>query len=129
MKLAIATDKDFVSEHFGRCPEFTIATIKDNKILEKKIIKNPGHKTGYLPRFFKEQGVKYVITGGIGFKAQQLFKEFNIEIITGVQGKIDEVINSFIKKELTKAANICTPGKGKDYGIEKEDKYLWKKKF
>ncbi len=36
MNLAISTDSEEVSEHFGRCPNFTIIKIEDNKIKDKK---------------------------------------------------------------------------------------------
>lgn len=121
MKIAISTDSEKVSEHFGRCPEFTIVEIKDNKIKNKKIIENPGHMTGFLPKFFKEKNINCVIAGGAGFRAQELFKQFGIKLITGIQGNIDNVIKEFIKKELKQGEDLCNPGKGKGYGIKKED--------
>ena len=121
MKIAISTDNGEVSEHFGRCPEFTIVEIEDNKVKNKEIIENPGHATGFLPKYFKEQGVECVIAGGAGARAQQFFDEFGIELITGVEGKIDDVIDSFIKEELEQGESSCSPGKGKGYGIKKED--------
>ena len=121
MKIAISTDLEKVSEHFGRCPEFTIIEIEDNKIKNKKIIKNPGHATGFLPKFLKEQGVSYVIAGGAGFRAQELFEQFGIKLITGIQGEIMEVTNRFIKGNLKQGTDLCNPGKGKGYGIKKED--------
>jgi len=121
MKIAISTDLERVSEHFGRCPEFTIIEIEDNKIKNKKVIKNPGHMTGFLPKFLKEKGVSYVIAGGAGFRAQELFEQFGIKLITGIQGDINEVINKFIKGEIKQGEDLCSPGKGKGYGIKKED--------
>ncbi len=122
MRLAIATDKGMVSSHFGRCPEFTIVEVEDNKVIKKGIIKNPGHETGFLPRFFNEQRVECVITGGAGFRAQQLFDEFNIRLVTGVHGRIEAAIDDFINKKLETGENACAPGKGKGYGLEKQDK-------
>ena len=121
MKIAISTDLGKVSEHFGRCPEFTIIEIEENKIKSKKIIKNPGHATGFLPKFFKEQGVSCIIAGGAGFRAQELFNQFDIKLITGIQGEIDEVIKSYIQGNLKQGEDFCNPGKGKGYGIKKED--------
>jgi len=121
MKIAISTDLEKVSEHFGRCPEFTILEIEDNKIKNKKIIKNPGHATGFLPKYFKEQGVSCVIAGGAGFRAQELFEQFGIKLITGIQGKVDEIINNFITGKLKQGEDSCNPGKGRGYGIKKED--------
>ena len=51
MKIAISTDGNYVSAHFGRCPSFTIAEIQDSKIIKKELIDNPGHHPGYLPEF------------------------------------------------------------------------------
>ena len=121
MKIAISTDSEKVSEHFGRCPEFTIVEIKNNKVKDRKIIFNPGHMTSFLPKFFKEKGVNYVIAGGAGSRAQELFEQFGIKLITGIQGKINDVIKEFIKKELKQGEDLCNPRKGKGYGIKKED--------
>jgi len=121
MKIAISTDLGKVSEHFGRCPEFTIIEIEDNKVKGKKIISNPKHMTGFLPKFLKEQGVSCVIAGGAGFRAQELFNQFGIKLITGIQGEINEVIKSYIKGKIKQGKDFCSPGKGKGYGIKKED--------
>ena len=121
MKIAISTDLGKVSEHFGRCPEFTLVEIENNKIKNKEIIKNPGHETGFLPKYFREQGVKCIIAGGAGFRAQELFEQFGIKLITGIQGEINEVIKDFIKGEIKQGKDFCNPGKGKGYGIKKED--------
>ncbi len=121
MKIAISTDSRKVSEHFGRCPEFTIIEIEENKIKNKKVIENPGHMTGFLPKFLKEQGVSFVIAGGAGVRAQELFKQFGIKLITGIQGEINKVIKSFIKGEIKQGKDFCSPGKGKGYGIKKGD--------
>ena len=120
-KIAISTDSGMVSSHFGRCPEFTIVEIKGSKVIKKEVIDNPGHITGFLPKFFNEQGVDCVIAGGAGFRAQQFFDEFGIELITGVEGKVDDVIDAFVKGKLKGGKSLCAPGKGKGYGIKKED--------
>jgi len=122
MKIAISSDLGMVSSHFGRCPEFTIVEIENNNVVNKEVIPNPGHKTGFLPGFFNEKGVNYVIAGGAGSMAQQFFDKYNIKLIVGVQGKIDQVIDDFIHNKLEKGNSMCKPGDGKDYGIEKEDK-------
>ncbi|MCF7873072.1 MAG: dinitrogenase iron-molybdenum cofactor, partial [Candidatus Omnitrophica bacterium] len=57
MKVAISTDSGYVSQHFGRCPVFTLVECEDEKVIEKKEIPNPGHHPGYLPEFLKKEGV------------------------------------------------------------------------
>jgi predicted Fe-Mo cluster-binding NifX family protein len=121
MKIAISTDSGGVSAHFGRCPEFTIVEIKDNKIVNKEVIDNPGHMTGFLPKFLSEKGISCIIAGGAGFRAQQFFSEYGIKLITGVQGKVDDVINQFLKGDIKEGESLCKPGEGKGYGVEKED--------
>jgi len=121
MKIAISTDSGKVSEHFGRCPEFTIVEIDNNKIKDRKIISNPGHMTGFLPKFLKGQGVSCVIAGGAGFRAQELFEQFGIQLITGIQGDVNNVVRDFIKGKIKQGGDLCNPGKGKGYGIKKED--------
>ena len=38
MKIAISTDGEYVSGHFGRCPSFTVVEIEENEIKNKEII-------------------------------------------------------------------------------------------
>ena len=75
MKIAISTDAGFVSAHFGRCPSFTIAEIEEGQVLKIEEINNPGHQPAFLPNFLAERGVKYIICGGMGNRAQMLFAE------------------------------------------------------
>jgi len=123
MKIAISTDSGNVSEHFGRCPQFTIAEIEGNKVVKKETLNNPGHSTGTIPKWLNDNGVNCIIAGGAGFRAQQFFDQFGIKLITGVQGKIDDVINKLLKGELKGGESLCKPQRGKGYGIEKEDSH------
>ena len=88
MIIAISTDSGFVSAHFGRCPSFTIAEIIEGKVLKIEELSNPGHHPGFLPNFLAERGVKYIICGGMGGRAQGLFSEKEISLIVGVTGKV-----------------------------------------
>lgn len=119
MLIAISTDGNYVSGHFGRCPEFTLAGIENNQLKEKTVISNPGHHPGFLPQFLHEKGVECIIAGGMGGSAVQLFNQYNIRQITGVSGKIDDVIQAFIEGTLTGGVSTCSAGSGKGYGVEK----------
>ena len=121
MKIAISTDTGFVSAHFGRCPTFTIAEIGEGKILKVEEINNPGHQPAFLPNFLAECGVKYIICGGMGRRAQNLFAEKEITPIVGVTGKVTEVIEKFVQGKLEEGESLCKPGAGKGYGLEKEE--------
>ncbi|MFH1459415.1 MAG: NifB/NifX family molybdenum-iron cluster-binding protein [Candidatus Omnitrophota bacterium] len=119
MKIAISTDGDLVSAHFGRCPAFTIVEIEQNKIISSEILNNPGHHPGFLPRFLHEKGVQAIVAGGMGMRARELFSEVNIQTIMGISGKVDNVIEAFINGKLEGGESLCSPGAGKGYGVEK----------
>ncbi|MBN2739214.1 MAG: NifB/NifX family molybdenum-iron cluster-binding protein [Spirochaetales bacterium] len=121
MKVAIATDGDFVSAHFGRCPSFTIVEINDGEIVSRKRIDNPGHHPGYLPQFLHEMGAGYIIAGGMGQNAQMLFNQNGIKTIMGITGKVEEIINQICNGTLQGGESLCTPGAGKGYGIDKTE--------
>lgn len=121
MKIAISTDGNFVSAHFGRCPSFTIAEIEEGKALKVEEINNPGHQPAFLPNFLAECGAKYIICGGMGRRAQDLFANKEIIPIVGVTGKVIEVIEKFVQGKLEAGESLCKPGAGKGYGLEKEE--------
>jgi len=108
-----------VSQHFGRAPEFTFVSIENNKVVEKKVLPNPGHEVGSIPSFINEQGAKGMIVGGIGHRAIDFFSQYGIEVIKGVTGQIDDVIAKVLDGTLEGGENICSPGGGKGYGVEK----------
>lgn len=121
MKIAISTDGGFVSAHFGRCPAFTIIEVEGDKLVKKEVIDNPGHHPGFLPQFLHERGVEYIIAGGMGMRASGLFSEAGIKAIVGVSGSIDDVLGQLLKGTLKGGENICRPGSGRGYGVERTE--------
>jgi predicted Fe-Mo cluster-binding NifX family protein len=121
MKIAISTDGNKVSPHFGRCPQFTIIEVEDNRLLNKKVIENPGHHPGYLPQYLNEIGVSCIVAGGMGMRAKELFGQTGIKAILGVEGEVEEIIGKIIDGSLEGGESICQPGLGKGYGIEKTE--------
>ena len=121
MKIAISTDGEEVSMHFGRCPSFTLIEVENDKVKHREVIPNPGHHPGFLPQFFHEKGIEYIIAGGAGWRAQNLFIEKGIKLIVGISGTVEDTIKKLLKGELRGGENICRPGGGKDYGIPKTE--------
>lgn len=119
MKIAISTDGQYVSPHFGRCPVFTILEVEDNDLKNKETIDNPGHHPGYLPQYLSKIGVNCIVAGGMGTRARELFEQANIDTILGVEGKVDEVVGKILKNTLKGGESICKPGAGKGYGLDK----------
>jgi predicted Fe-Mo cluster-binding NifX family protein len=100
MRVAISTDGKYVSPHFGRCESYTFVDIEQGNIIKRTIVENPGHSPGFIPKFLGEKGAKHIICGGIGARAQGFFEELGIEMITGIEGKIDEVIEKLAEGTL-----------------------------
>ena len=121
MKVAISTEGDSVSAHFGRCPSFTIAEIEEGRIVSKEVIENPGHHPAYLPQFLREKGVNCIIAGGMGQRASGLFAEAKIETIVGISGKIEDILEQLLKGTLKGGETLCRPGSGRGYGVEKTE--------
>ena len=121
MKVAISTDGNKVSPHFGRCPQFTIIEVENNELVDKKVIENPGHHPGYLPQYLNKIGVGCIVAGGMGMRAKELFSQTGIEAVLGVEGEVEEIIGKIIDGSLEGGESICQPGLGKGYGIEKTE--------
>ena len=120
-KIAIAADAGSVSAHFGRCPEFIFVSINDNKIIEQKSLPNPGHAMGTIPRFIHENEATAIICGGMGARAQQMFNDFGIDTIMGIQMPVENAIASFVNGSLKAAPSMCSPRSGRNYGIPRSD--------
>ncbi|NLC12016.1 MAG: hypothetical protein GX767_07175 [Firmicutes bacterium] len=112
IRVAIATDGDLVAQHFGRCPSYTLVDIKNNNIVSKNVIDNPGHQPGFLPRFLADKEVACIIAGGMGPRAQNLFAEQGINVILGVTGLVEEAIASYLKGELAGGESLCEHEEG-----------------
>jgi len=119
MRIAIATDNNFVSEHFGRCQFYTIVDIKEGKVIEKKVVENPGHQPGLIPQFLHKQGVECIICGGMGTRAKDFFNQFGIKTLVGISGPVDEVIKKFIDGSLRGTDSFCNHGEGKLHSGDK----------
>ena len=119
MRVAISTDGNDVSAHFGRCPSFTIVDIENGEIKGREEVQNPGHHPGFLPKFLHDKGVNCIVAGGMGQNAVQLFHERGIEGIVGISGSIDEVIGRLVSGGLEGGESLCKPGVGKGYGLDK----------
>lgn len=121
MRIAIPTDGNCVSAHFGRCPEFTLVDIDNNEIQGRQRIKNPGHVPGFLPKFLKDNQTDCIVSGGMGVRARELFAQQEIDVVLGVDGEIEDVIVRFTQGRLESGESFCQPGQGKGYGIDKSE--------
>ncbi|MHA1652063.1 MAG: NifB/NifX family molybdenum-iron cluster-binding protein [Candidatus Helarchaeota archaeon] len=107
MKVGIATDGNMVAQHFGRCQSYTIVEFDGNKVKNREVVQSPGHQPGFLPGWLAQFGVEYIVCGGMGPRAQQLFQEHGITPIMGVSGTIEDTIAKICAGTLEGGENIC----------------------
>lgn len=110
MRIAIPTAGNKLCLHFGHCEKFTIYTIANDgkSVSASESHEAPEHQPGLLPGWIAEKKVDLVIAGGMGGRAQDLFKEAGLKVITGAQEDLCEnVIKSYLAGTLVTGANAC----------------------
>lgn len=107
MKIAVASEKEMVAEHFGHCENFNIFDIENDQIVKKESIPNPGHRPGFLPNFLNDMGIHVIISGGMGGGAINIFNEKGIEVIMGIKGNAEEAVKSYLKGTLQSTDSVC----------------------
>ena len=102
IRVAVTTDGENVSAHFGQCPEFTIFDIENNEIKNKEVVQNNMRHGGggcvAVDEILKHN-ITHVIAGGMGMGAQQKFANAGVKIY-GSNGKVEDVINDFLENKI-----------------------------
>jgi predicted Fe-Mo cluster-binding NifX family protein len=112
MRIAVSVEtnnelESVVAHHFGRCPFFAIVDLEDREVKTVKVIDNPfynGHQPGQVPGFIKEQNADVMLSGGMGGRAIEFFRQFGIETATGANGTVHQSLERYLGGELTGAA-------------------------
>ena len=107
MKIAVASEGNRITEHFGHCEGFAIFEAENNRIKSKEFIPNPGHRPGFLPVFLYDKGVNVIISGGMGGGAVDIFNEKGIEVIIGASGEAEKAVNDYLLGKLKSTGSIC----------------------
>ena len=109
MKFAVPTYDKKLCAHFGHCEAFALIDADgEGKLGNETYVVPPPHEPGLLPPWIAQQGVNCVIAGGMGARAQQLFAEQGVKVVTGAQGEYPrEVVENYLKGTLVTGANTC----------------------
>lgn len=107
-KIAIPLAGGKLCPHFGHCETFALWTIEDGKITNREFLSPPDHQPGSFPRFLASHGATDIIAGGLGIKAQELFRHFGIQVCVGAgSDDPDELVERYVKGKLTSGLNLC----------------------
>lgn len=110
VKIAIPVEGGRLCAHFGHCETFILVDVDtENKAVINKIeMPPPPHEPGLLPRWLHEKGANMIIAGGMGSRAQGLFAESGIQVITGAPSEAPEVlVKNYLDGTLVVGDNVC----------------------
>jgi ATP-binding protein involved in chromosome partitioning len=110
LRYAVPVSGGAVSPHFGHCEHFALIDVDDERqeIIGQELVASPGHQPGLLPEWLAEQGVAFVIAGGMGSRARSLFQQNRIGVITGaLESNPEKTVLDYLKGRLTTGDNIC----------------------
>jgi predicted Fe-Mo cluster-binding NifX family protein len=102
---------EFVGEHFGRVPTYTIVDIETEDV---KVIPNTSHHMGGQgdpPQIMAREGVNIMVCQGLGRRAIDMFEGLGIEVYIGASGTVRNAVDAFKKGTLTKASESDACGK------------------
>jgi len=110
MKIALPVAENKLCLHFGHSEGFLVFKVEpeNKKILSEEYFPAPPHEPGLLPRWLAEKGVKIVITGGMGRRAQDYFREFGIEVLLGASStEPRKLMQDYLAGKLELGENVC----------------------
>lgn len=105
---AIPLAEGKLCSHFGHCEQFALIETEVGKIKDTQMHTPPAHEPGVLPRWLHDLGVQVIIAGGMGSRAQQLFEENGIKVITGApMDSPESLVNQYHADMLVTEENVC----------------------
>jgi len=110
MRYAVPVSGGMVAAHFGHCEYFVLIDVDEERkeILGKEFVSSPGHQPGLLPQWLAEEGVSAVIASGMGSRAQSLFQQNRIQVITGtLESDPEKAVQDYLDGVLATGDNIC----------------------
>ena len=110
MRIAIPLAQGKLSLHFGHCEKFAVIDTDDDstRIANREDLIPPPHEPGVLPRWLGGMGVNIIIAGGMGQRAQQLFAQNDIKVVTGASAQSPEdLVLAYLEDALETGNNTC----------------------
>jgi ATP-binding protein involved in chromosome partitioning len=106
---AVPTQDGVLCAHFGHCEKFTLVEAGDaGEPSIKEVCDAPPHEPGLLPRWLSDKGVKTVIAGGMGARAQQIFAESGVKVVCGAPPLEPlQVVKEYVEGALELGDNAC----------------------
>lgn len=95
-------------QHFGHCEMFAVVQVQEGEIGAVEHQLPPPHEPGVLPRWLGDPGVTFIIAGGLGRRAQELFAAQGITVVTGAPPLAPEtLVQQYLTGTLATGPNVC----------------------
>jgi len=110
IRIAIPLAEGKLALHFGHCQQFALVDVNPTTktIGGVETVDAPAHEPGLLPRWLGERGAGMIIAGGMGQRAQGLFREQGIEVVVGATAEVPETLaRQYLEGTLVIGANGC----------------------
>lgn len=102
MKIAFAKENNKVAAHFGRCNDFRIVEIVDNKVISTEDVYDDVNTHHSRAAYLKSLGVDILVVSGLGEHAHQSLVKENIKVLDGQKMSLSEALALFIMGKLTR---------------------------
>jgi predicted Fe-Mo cluster-binding NifX family protein len=110
MRIAVPLAAGKLSLHFGHCESFAFLDVHPKTKTVRAVTEAapPPHEPGVLPRWLAEQKTDLVIAGGMGSRAQALFREQGIEVVVGAPAETPQALaEAYLAGTLETGDNLC----------------------
>jgi predicted Fe-Mo cluster-binding NifX family protein len=110
MRIAIPVADGRLCMHFGHCERFALVDADEatKQVNETRYVTPPPHAPGVLPQWLAEQGATVILAGGMGSRAQALFSQSGISVVTGAPSVEPEAAaKAYLDGSLVIGDNVC----------------------
>lgn len=120
--IAVPTREGRVDDHFGHCAYYTVYTVDEKEgIVKTETLESPegcGCKSDIAERM-EAMGITVMLAGNMGNGAFGKLSAHGIEVIRGCAGKVEEVVERYLRGELRDSTVACDHHDCEHHGEEK----------
>ena len=113
IKIAVPLAGGSFCSHFGGAEHFAIYTAEEatRSITEKTVVEPPPHERGAFPTWLQGLGVRVVLAGGMGPRAQMMLAQHGVNTILGLEGaNPEELAQEYLRGRLVSTGSSCEGG-------------------
>jgi predicted Fe-Mo cluster-binding NifX family protein len=109
MKVAIPINNNRVAPRSPLAKEVIIVELRGKREMGREKVDISLLHLLEIPDFLASQGVTKVIAGGVNWHLQEALRLNNIDVVWGIMGDVDEVLEFYLKKGLYDGMGPCPP--------------------